>query len=232
MTVAISAGSAVEDFDYWWSTRGQWIEMPNQRRNGESGVERVQHGDHWLYCKRQRGHLFHSLKYPLGRPTAQREARAIAAFRQLHVEVPELYYFGTRNRGGQWRAVLVTEALAGFTSLDEWFGCGEGHNAAQAERVLQALALSLARLHRQRWQHGCLYPKHIFVKVVTGAAGLNARVAFIDLEKSRRRMTVQAATRHDLQQLHRHWGAIPESHWPLLLNNYEIYIDAGYPASL
>lgn len=40
------------------------------------------------------------------------------------------------------------------------------------------------------WQHGCLYPKHIFVRV----EGEAIEVALIDLEKSRRRLTVNKAS--------------------------------------
>ena len=49
------------DFDRWWSRRGRWVEAPNLRRSGESGVERITDGQRLLYCKRQQGHLYRSL---------------------------------------------------------------------------------------------------------------------------------------------------------------------------
>ena len=63
-----------ERFDRWWNTAGDWVEAPNVRRGGESGVQRLQLPDGTLaYVKRQVGHLYRSLRHPLGRPTALRE---------------------------------------------------------------------------------------------------------------------------------------------------------------
>ncbi len=31
-----------ERFDRWWNTAGDWVEAPNVRRGGESGVQRLQ----------------------------------------------------------------------------------------------------------------------------------------------------------------------------------------------
>ena len=32
-------------FDYFWNQRGEWVEEPNVRRGGESGVQRVMGSD-------------------------------------------------------------------------------------------------------------------------------------------------------------------------------------------
>ena len=43
-------------FDYWWERQGRWVEPPNLRRGGESGVQVLQQSDPTqplLYCKRQ-----------------------------------------------------------------------------------------------------------------------------------------------------------------------------------
>ena len=34
--------SATEDrFEFYWNQKGEWVEEPNQRRGGESGVQRI-----------------------------------------------------------------------------------------------------------------------------------------------------------------------------------------------
>ena len=70
------------EFDRWWHSPGEWVEPANQRRGGESGVCLLQHWDTnrpRLYCKRQSGHLYRSLRHPLGRPTILRELQAYRA---------------------------------------------------------------------------------------------------------------------------------------------------------
>jgi len=209
-----------EDFEFWWNNRGEPVEEPNRRRGGISGVETIADGEQRLYCKRQQGHLYRSLRYPLGRPTVLREAKAIVALRQLDVLVPEITYSGVRFSDGQWQGLLVTQALEGFVNLEDWFADGEHRDRRVDSAVLQALATTLVRMHRGRWQHGCLYPKHLFVKVPADQADPAVMIALLDLEKSRRRVTCRAAARHDLQQLHRQWRNVPGSQWPLLLNFY------------
>jgi len=220
------------DFDRWWSRRGRWVEAPNLRRSGESGVQRVSDGQRLLYCKRQQGHLYRSLRHPLGRPTIKRETQALTAFRSLNVRVPTVEYSGICNRESQWRGLLVTEELPGFVSLDSWYKSCTPRSEEVGAKIMQTLAATLMRLHQQRWQHGCLYPKHIFVKVVNADSGVSVQVALLDLEKSRRRWTRRAAARHDLQQLQRHWGALPVTHWQIFINRYKSLIDSRYWASV
>jgi len=33
--------SGPSGFDHYWGTKGEWVEEPNRRRGGESGVQRV-----------------------------------------------------------------------------------------------------------------------------------------------------------------------------------------------
>ncbi|AYC34164.1 InaA protein [Pseudomonas cavernae] len=212
-------------FDFWWQQRGEWVEAPNQRRGGESGVMRLRADDgRLLYAKRQVGHLYRSLRYPFGRPTVLRERDALKAFRRLGVTVPNLVYCGAQQEPDHdWRALLVTEALEGFVDIDAWYAAGgrERHGEAVHQRLLQRLSELLARLHRARWQHGCLYAKHVFVRVRESEGGQpQVEVALLDLEKSRRRLSRGRAARHDLRQLRRHssWNA---ADWQQLIYGYQ-----------
>lgn len=200
---------APEDrFDYFWNLRGKWVEESNQRRGGESGVQRIlsRNGD-LLYSKRQTGHIYRSWLHPFGRPTVLRERDALKGLRLRDVRVPELVFCGAqRDPQHQWRALLVTAALEGFVEIDTWYASGgrERHGEAFHERMLQELAGTLARMHRGRWQHGCLYSKHIFVRVSGEGGAAQVEVALLDLEKSRKRLTRTRAASHDMKQLRRH----------------------------
>ncbi|VVN99140.1 lipopolysaccharide kinase InaA family protein [Pseudomonas fluorescens] len=195
-------------FDYFWNLRGEWVEEPNQRRGGESGVQRIlsSHG-RLLYAKRQIGHIYRSWLHPFGRPTVLRERDALNGLRLLDVRVPELVFCGAqRDARHQWRALLVTAALDGFLEIDNWYTAGgrERHGEGVHDRLLQELAVILARMHKGRWQHGCLYAKHIFVRVTGEDEAARVEVALLDLEKSRRRLSSTLAAVHDMKQLRRH----------------------------
>lgn len=201
-------------FEEWWQAQGEWVEEANQRRGGESGVQRLPGNGHVLYCKRQSGHLHRSLRYPFGRPTVLREAESIRAFRALGLGVPELVYCGSRKQGGAWQALLVTEELAGFLALDRWYA-EQAASASPAARMmlLDRLGQALAVMHGAGWQHGCLYAKHVFVRVEEGISGPVVELALIDLEKCRRRWLRAFAARHDMAQFVRHLGGMPLEDW-------------------
>lgn len=210
-------------FERWWQCQGPWVEPLNQRRDGESGVQRLlpRNPSHpLLYSKRQTGHLYRSLRYPLGRPTILRELQAYQALAELGVRVPKLVYGSARKHKGQWQALLITQALTGFISLEQWYETE--HRAEQSARMLAALADTLARMHRGGWQHGCCYAKHVFIRIEDDgdSSSPRAEIALLDLEKSRRRWRSADASRHDMRQLKRHCGAMPESDWQLLMQTY------------
>ena len=210
---------AVDDFEQWWNTQGEWVEPPNLRRDGESGVQRLKaRRGGVLYCKRQIGHLYRSLWHPLGRPTVLRERDALQAFSRLGVRVPAIAFCGTQRQAGQWQALLVTEELDGFVSLEQWYEdrLAQRYGTRVHEHMLEAVGRTLSRYHRARWQHGCCYPKHIFIKVSGEADAVLIEIALLDLEKSRRRLRSRAAASHDMRQLARHRDAMPETDWQLL----------------
>ncbi|MDY0205838.1 MAG: lipopolysaccharide kinase InaA family protein [Pseudomonas sp.] len=211
-----------QDFNDWWARTGEWVEAPNQRRGGESGVQILvpeSPEQPWLYSKRQIGHRFISLRYPLGRPTVLREKNAMHALEALGVRVPKLIFYGAVKKGPDWHALLVTQALTGFISLDEWYEQQRSQpvDSALIEPVLQHVATTLYKMHRAGWQHSCCYGKHIFIKINAKHA---PEVALLDLEKARRRWPAQRAALHDIKQLSRHRGGMPEAHWQLFLQHY------------
>lgn len=215
-----------DQFEYWQNLPGEWIEPPNQRRGGSSGVIRHQpESGSALYIKRQEGHLFRSLRYPLGRPTCLREARALAHFQAIGVRVPVLRFFGLRKEK-LWQGILVTEALPeGFLSFDDFYAADgtAAEPSSGREAVVDALAATLALLHRHRWQHCSLMTKHLFVRVTnpnTAAAKVSAEIALIDLERARRQPLAMRAARRDLRFLFTHLPHWTESEWRRFDHHY------------
>ena len=51
---------------------------------------------------------------------------------------------------------------------------------------------------------GCLYAKHIFVRVTGEAPDATIEVVLLNMEKSRRRLSPLRAAAHDMKQLRRH----------------------------
>ena len=204
-------------FEYWWHAMGEPVEPPNVRRNGKSGVERLTTENGVLYIKRQHDHLFYSLRYPAGYPTAMRESHAIKLIGRIGVRVPEVVFAEAHHIDGQWRAVLVTRNLEGYQDLAQWYAGGgrERLGMEQHRSFLHKLGSVLGLLHRYHWQHTCLYPKHIFV--TPGDDGHLPDIALLDLEKARRRLLPGKAAKRDLAQLKRHAKMWDDEDWKSLL---------------
>ena len=92
-----------EAFRQWLGLAGEWVEEPNIRRGGESGVKRVITTEgKMLYRKQQVGHIYRPWHHPFGYPTAMREQQVLLACADLHVTVPTLVYADCRKVGGVW----------------------------------------------------------------------------------------------------------------------------------
>jgi len=86
--------------------------------------------------------------------------------------------------------------------------------------VLKDLADNLARMHKGRWQHSCIYIKHVFVRVTGVGEAAKVEVALIDLEKCRQRLTAYRAAAHDMKQLRRH-SSFSATDWDKLVYFYK-----------
>jgi len=205
--------AGLDDFDHWWTLPGDWVEAPNERRNGWSGVIRAATGNGIAYVKRQRNHLCRSLRHPLGWPTASREWYFLLQLRTLGIAAPVPLFHAVRHTPAGIEAVLATAALEGYHPLHEL----EGLPAAARAGIADALGHELGRLHRERLQHSCLYDKHVMIRLHDDA---RPDIALLDLEKMRRRLTPTLAAHHDLDQLHRHQRLFDGPDWTLLLASH------------
>ena len=193
------------DFEGWWNLPEHWVEEPNQRRCGWSGMFRLEIGGQIYYIKKQCQHLYRSLRHPFGWPTALREYRNIKRLNALGVLTPKPVFHGVRHSEKGLEGLLVTEELTGFGDLHSQKGL-----PAEKRRLLaQATGRILARMHRAHLQHSCLYDKHIMVCWNDG----QPEVALIDLEKLRRPALPWRAAAHDLEQLRRRQTLWTQADW-------------------
>lgn len=203
----ILAFNHLQDFDALWSLEAEWFEPPNQRRGGWSGVARCeldlpQGGKTAIFLKRQENHGTFSWRHPIkGVPTFQREFRKIEHYRQHAIPTLEPVYYGMRRIQHGHRAILVTEELTGFQSMEErsqrWLSNGAPPQAIR-HRYLAAVAELLRAMHTAGIQHNCFFPKHVFTRIRQDGS-VDARV--IDLEKSRWRPLRTLSARRDLYSL-------------------------------
>ena len=152
-----------------------------------------------------------------------RERDALIGVRQLDVRVPEIVFCAAqRDPVHKWRALLVTKSLDGFEEIEQWYAGGgrERYGEAVHDRVLKDLAENLARMHKGRWQHSCIYIKHVFVRVTGEGDAAKVEVALIDLEKCRQRLSAQRAAVHDMKQLRRH-SSFSATDWKKLVYFYK-----------
>jgi len=188
------------DFESLWNLQAQWVEEPNVRRGGWSGVVKriIQNDDGTgteIYIKRQEGHISKTLSHPCeGILTLKKEYTNIQCLKSLAIPTLDPLYFGYSGN----KAVLATFGLCDHTSLDHIHPVEL--TRAQRRKLLSCIAGIVKNMHIHRLQHNCLFPKHIFVKL--DADDWDVRI--IDLEKTKRTFLQRSATHRDLSTLYRH----------------------------
>lgn len=180
--LALLARHQLASFEQIWGYEGVWFEPPNRERGGWSGVnfielENTSNEKSGFYLKRQQGHMRRTWRHPIaGEPTFVREFEVMQHLKRHKVKTPNIVFFASR----QTQAVLLTEALEDFVSLDRLlttFNLG----IAQNRRLIDRLASAVRGMHQAHVQHRSLYDKHLFIKDNSGTF----EVAMIDFEKSR-----------------------------------------------
>lgn len=188
------------------------VDAPNFDFGGVSEVtyQPDADGGPGIYIKAQLNYVRRYIMQPFGQLLARAEHKALEGFRELGIHVPAVrLYFEQKTSNGPF-ALLATEELQGYQSLDTLLS---GNPApGQAEELLQACARTLARMHAAHWAHGACYPKHLLLK-----RGLDGyQVAMVDLETARRRITPTNALARDMPRL----LARLEKTWPRHLDTF------------
>ena len=205
--------NGLDSFDALWSLEAEWFEEPNQRRGGWSGVSRYElqlpeGGTTAVFLKRQENHTTRTWQNPLGIATFVREIRNILRFKRCGIPALEPVYFAVRRIAGDLRAILITEELAGYTSLEDLVLGWQEHGWPSREerrRLIDKVATVVRDMNDHHLQSNCLYPKHVLIKEENDQIS----VRIIDLEKAKWQLVKKRARARDLYTLNRHmkgWG--------------------------
>jgi len=204
--------NGLRDFQDFWELAADWFEAPNERRGGWSGVARCElklpdGSTRRIFLKRQENHVTKSWRHPFqGEATLVREFRNFQEFERGQVPTARIVYFAQRQVKGRLQAMLATEELTGYRSLEDltqqWIREG-WPTLAERRRLIEAMADAIRRMHQAHLRHNCLAAKHIFLKLpATRTEPVDVRI--IDLEKARWNPFPARAARVDLSLLQRH----------------------------
>ena len=175
----------LHSFDDIWQLEQNWVEAPNQRRGGWSGVCRIEFNDKQgtrkaAFLKRQAHHKYYSLFYPFGRPTFAREFDNIQRYIRWGVPTVTPIYFHQQGD----KSILMTEELTGYRPLAEWYAEWNQNGFPSQPlrtRIIRELAHVTKRIHQNRAKHCAFKFKHIFLNLEDE----QVKFSVIDLEQSR-----------------------------------------------
>mgnify|MGYP003662673628 CR=1 FL=1 len=191
-------------FSGLWDLELEAIEEGNFDRGGWSTVSRMDMDNQVVYVKRQSNHLcFRPNRRGLRVPTLKAEYDRINWYNRHKVHCLSVVYFGWRESDdGAQEAILITESLDGFSSLDRLLTTSEALPRQTMWQVYRSIGVAIRHMHDAGIEHYHLYPKHVFVAREAGPDGLH-QVRFIDLEASRRNFGLKRRKLRDLETLGR-----------------------------
>lgn len=196
----------LNSFDALWSLQLQAVDEPNHKGDGHSTVAYLALDGQGFYIKRQANYFTRSFHKPFGESTCAREFRAISTFSKLKIPALQAAYFAERREAKQHQAILITYALSDWQELDYYLAQWPQLKPEQQQGLIQASAKLVKTLHAAGQMHGCLYPKHIFIKESANTYAAQ----FIDLEKVRPLLLCTRDRVKDLETLIRRakhaWG--------------------------
>ena len=180
------------DFNALWNMDLEPLDEPNvgRGRGGWSSVSclSLQSPDGHvkrLILKRQKNHFSRTLFHPFrGIPTFEKEISNILRYKRLGIPTLEPVFYEGRYDSEGIQAILITEYLEGYIPLDDLINSYHGQgwpDRAGRNRLIEALALPVRKMHKKGFQHNCLYPRHLFIR----QTGRKIRVRLIDLEKNK-----------------------------------------------
>jgi len=225
-TRQLFAANHLGSFDDLWGLQSEWFEEPNYRRSGWSGVVKYtltgEHGEPYpVFIKRQETHNCKTLLHPFrGMPTFRREFINIHRLSKHQIPTLTTLYYAEREVYGKHRAVLVTESLEGFLSVEDYWKQFPELNSILRKWIMQRTGQVLRNLHEANFQHNCLYPKHIFVRLNDISAGQDQDVRLIDLEKLKWMPSKRRIRRNDLEQVIRRAAPMNRDDLETLINSY------------
>jgi len=190
--------NGLTDFESFWSRQADWVEQPNYRRGGWSGVSRLmltlpEGGQVAVYLKRHENHYFHPRLLPwLKKPTLAREKNNLLLFSRYGIPSLDLIYFASKKIEGKTRAVMLTAALENYQDLLSVIEQLDSLTLFQRRHLIRCLAKSIRLMHQHHMQHTAFYPQHVLINKES------QDIRFIDLEGARKRWQEKKCMLRDL----------------------------------
>lgn len=185
-------------FDAWWALQLGSVEEGNFDRGGWSSVIRFERDNRFFYVKRQSNRMTYRLtSFPIRVPTFKIEFNQIQRYQRHQIPTLEVVYFAWRKVGEEHQAILVTEALEDYRSLEFWLQGRETLSFYQRQSICQAVGHAVGKMHAAGIVHYNLYPKHIFMRLA------DFHIRFIDLETSRSNFGLRRKKLRDVETLGR-----------------------------
>jgi hypothetical protein len=159
----------LDAFEAIWTLEAPWVEEPNYRRRGWSGMSRIElNGTSptpiGVYLKRQENHGYRSIGNPFQyRPTAYREYKRLVAMNAAGIAAPEVLYYGENIAGTKMQAILMTREIPQSIPLDDYLRLAGDHPPEEVRQLIADTAILIAKLHRHHFQHCSLYGKHVLI---------------------------------------------------------------------
>jgi tRNA A-37 threonylcarbamoyl transferase component Bud32 len=200
---ALFSEQGLADFEALWNLSLDSIDEANFRGCGWSQVSllslRAAEGVNVkMIVKRQVNYLKRTPAHPIsGIPTLKSEFANIQRCRQWDIPTMHAVYYAERRDSREYRAILITEYLEGYVSLDDL--ARQLKQKGRRTEAIKAVACVLKKLHEHRLRHGHLHPKHILVNPAPGELD----VRLIDLECMYQTLTVGQCNVTDLSTLDR-----------------------------
>lgn len=197
----------LSEFDDFWRLPKNWVEPPNERRGGWSGVTttdiRKKCGETvTLYVKRQHAHTFRSIRYPLSKSTAWREYQNNERMRKKGFSVPIPVFYQEKKCSGM-RAIMATIGINNPISLSAWLTSRtEPRDQDSTSKVLQNIATDIRKIHDSGFEYRALHGKHILLENYQTAT--IPKHYFIDLETLRPYIRHLTPRVRDICQFFRH----------------------------
>lgn len=171
----------LDNFAALWDLPLAAVDEPNVENVGWSSVARLELDGRNFFLKRQCNYFTRTLEHPWGEPTVAREIRNIMRYQRLGVPSLQAVFYAAQKVGRERRAILLTQALDGWrdllSMLKDWPQTPEETRQA----IVLACAALIGKLHAAGLRHGCLYPKHLFLRCQDN----HWQGCLIDLEKTR-----------------------------------------------
>jgi hypothetical protein len=219
--------NGLNTFEGFWNLPVNWVEEPNERRGGWSGVSFYKTSDSnggsfSMFVKRQENHNYFSPRHPLHvRPTFYRDFSNICFLKQVGIPTVEPVYYGERLFDNRLQAVLATVTLDGYRELNLFFE-DPSIKAPMRQAILHCIADILRLMHRHRLRHGSLSGKHVMVKL-TEVGSFDARI--LDLEKMKRSWHHLYASVRDIERFIRHTPTFSKAEHAEFVRHYVKYFD-------